>query len=159
MNQTLNGALQGLGKVLVPAASLACGAVVKLILNLLLIRNPNIGIYGAAISSVIASITVTTIEITILTKLLSFDSNKKEMLLKPLMATIFMGIAAWGTHFLVSTYIVKGAIATLIAIVMAVIVYGISLLKLEVFSREDYHMLPYGDKIHKVLEKLKLVKP
>lgn len=158
INQTIGGALQGLGKVLVPAGSLACGAVVKLILNLLLIRNPNIGIYGAAISSVIASMTVTTIEITILTKVLSFDSSKKDMLFKPLMATVFMGIAAWGTHYLVSTYIVKGAIATLVAIVMAVIVYGISLLKLEVFSREDYHMLPYGDKIHKVLEKLKLVK-
>ena len=159
INQTIGGALQGLGKVLVPAGSLACGAVVKLILNLLLIRNPNIGIYGAAISSVIASITVTTIEIRILTKLLSFDSTKREMLFKPIMATVFMGIAAWGTHFLVSTYITKGAIATLLAIVMAVIVYGISLLKLEVLSREDYHMLPYGDKIHKVLEKLKLVKP
>ncbi len=159
INQTVGGALQGLGKVLVPAGSLACGAIVKLILNLTLIRNPNIGIYGAAISSVVASMVVSIIEIFILTKKLSFDSNKKDMLLKPIIATIFMGFAAWGTNYLVSTYLIKGSVATLMAILAAILVYGISILKLEVFSREDYHMLPYGDKIHKVLEKLKLVKP
>lgn len=159
INQTIGGALQGLGRVLVPAGSLACGAVVKLILNLILIRNPDIGIYGAAISSVIASITVTTIEISILTKMLKFDSNKKEMLVKPILATALMGVAAWGTHWLVSTYITSGSIATLVAIVAAVLVYGLAVIKLEVLNREDYHMLPYGDKIHKVLEKIKLVKP
>ena len=159
INQTMGGALQGLGKVLVPAGSLACGAVVKLILNLILIRNPEIGVYGAAISSVISSIVVMTIEMIILTRILKFDSNIKEMLIKPIFATALMGFAAWGTNYLVSTYIVSGAIATLIAIGIAVLVYAFAVIKLEVFSREDYHMLPYGDKIHKALEKVKLVKP
>ncbi len=159
INQTMGGALQGLGKVLVPAGSLACGAVVKLILNLTLIRNPEIGVYGAAISSVISSIVVTTIEMIILTRILKFDSNIKEMLVKPIVATTLMGIVAGGTYYLVNTYLVSGAIATFIAIGAAVLVYALAVVKLEVFSREDYHMLPYGDKIHKVLEKIKLVKP
>ena len=43
----------GFGKTHVPAISLAIGGVTKLILNIILISNPNINIYGAVISSVI----------------------------------------------------------------------------------------------------------
>lgn len=158
INQTIGGALQGLGKVLVPAASMACGAVVKLFLNLILIRNPEIGIYGAAISSVASSCTVTLIEMYILTRTLEFESTKTQMIIKPIIATLIMGFAAGVSYKLISTYLIAGSIATLISIVIAVIVYFLSVLLLKIFDREDYHMLPYGDKIYRILEKMKLVK-
>ena len=53
LSQTVNGALQGLGKVLVPPIALGIGACVKLILNLVLIPIPEIGASGAAIGSVV----------------------------------------------------------------------------------------------------------
>lgn len=158
VNQTIGGALQGLGKVLVPAASMACGAIVKLILNLLLIRNSEIGIYGAAISSVVSSCTVTIIEMSILTKILEFESTKTQMIIKPVIATLIMGFATGISYKLISKYLVAGSIATLISIVVAVIVYLFAILALKIFDREDYHMLPYGDKIYKILEKIKIVK-
>lgn len=158
INQTIGGALQGLGKVLVPAASMACGALVKLVLNLTLIRNPQIGIYGAAISSVASSCTVTMIEMFILTRTLKFDNSKTQMILKPILATLLMGIAAYGAHYIIATYLFNNAITTLIAIFIAVIVYFLAVLGLKIFDRDDYHMLPYGDKIYGVLEKIKLVK-
>ena len=68
LNQTIAGALQGLGKVMVPALSLACGALAKFVLNMTLISNPEIGIYGAAISSVAASGIATCIEYFVLTR-------------------------------------------------------------------------------------------
>ena len=105
INQTIGGALQGLGKVLVPAASMACGAVVKLFLNLILIRNPEIGIYGAAISSVASSCTVTLIEMYILTRTLEFESTKTQMIIKPIIATLIMGFAAGVSYKLISTYL------------------------------------------------------
>jgi hypothetical protein len=46
----------------------------------------------------------------------------------------------------------------LIAILIAVIAYFLAVLGLKIFDREDYHMLPYGDKIYRFLEKVKLVK-
>ena len=158
INQTIGGALQGLGKVMVPAASMACGAIVKLILNLTLIRNPQIGIYGAAFSSVASSCTVTIIEMLILTRTLKFANSKTQMIFKPLLATLVMGMAAYGSHWLVATYFFNNAITTLIAIFVAVVVYFVAILGLKIFDRDDYHMLPYGDKIYKFLEKLKLVK-
>lgn len=158
INQTIGGALQGLGKVLVPAASMACGAIVKLILNLTLIRNPEIGIYGAAISSVASSCTVTLIEMYILTRALEFESTKMQMIIKPIIATLIMGLAAGISYKLISTYVIAGSIATLISIIIAVMVYFLSVIGLKIFDRDDYHMLPYGDKIYRFLEKIKLVK-
>ena len=52
--QTINGALQGLGKVNTPVAAFAIGAIVKMVLNTSLIPIKGIGVNGAIISSVIS---------------------------------------------------------------------------------------------------------
>ena len=159
MNQTVAGALQGLGKVMAPAASLGCGAIVKLILNLILIRNPQIGIYGAAISSVAAALTAMIINLIVLRKKIKLDTDKVSLIIKPIIATLVMGAVAFLTHYYANMLIEKDRIATIIAIILAVIVYIFAILSLKVFDREDYHMLPLGDKIYKFLQKLKIVKP
>lgn len=159
MNQTVAGALQGLGKVMVPAISLACGAIVKLILNLILIRNPQIGIYGAAISSVAAALTAMIINLVVLRKKIKLDTNKVSLIIKPMIATVVMGAVAFLTQYYVTIVTGKERIATVVAILLAVVVYVFAILSLKVFDREDYHMLPFGDKIYKVLEKIKIVKP
>lgn len=152
LNQTIGGALQGLGKVIVPAVGLACGAVVKLILNLILVSKPEIGIYGAAISSICASLTTMFVELYVLNKHLKVEGNKVQMILKPVVAVTVMGIITIFAHKLISNYLITGSLATLFSIVIAVITYGAMILKLRVFSKDDYHMLPYGDKIYKFLK-------
>lgn len=159
MNQTVAGALQGLGKVMAPAASLGCGAIVKLILNLILVRNPQIGIYGAAISSVAAALTAMIINLIVLRNKIKLDTDKVSLIIKPIIATLVMGAVAFLTHYYVNMLIGKDRIATIIAILLAVIVYIFAILSLKVFDRDDYHMLPFGDKIYKFLQKLKIVKP
>ncbi len=159
MNQTVAGALQGLGKVMAPAISLACGAVVKLILNLTLIRNPQIGIYGAAISSVAAALTAMIINLIVLRKKIRLDTGITSLMVKPLLASLIMGAFAFLSHHYVSVYLTKGRMATIIAILIAIISYIFAVLSLKIFDREDYHMLPFGDKIYKFLQKIKVVKP
>ena len=159
MNQTVAGALQGLGKVMAPAISLACGAVVKLILNLTLIRNPQIGIYGAAISSVAAALTAMIINLIVLRKKIRLDTGITSLVVKPLLASLIMGAFAFLSHHYVSVYLTKGRMATIIAILIAIISYIFAVFSLKIFDREDYHMLPFGDKIYKFLQKIKVVKP
>ena len=55
LTQTINGALQGLGKVNVPVIAFAISAIIKLIFNILLI--PILQVNGAIISSILSSIT------------------------------------------------------------------------------------------------------
>ncbi len=54
--QTINGALQGIGKINVPVIAFAIGGICKLIFNILLIPIEKIGIYGAIISNLISHV-------------------------------------------------------------------------------------------------------
>ncbi len=158
LNQTMNGALQGIGKIFVPAISLGCGALTKLILNLVLIPIPSIGIMGAAIGSVSCHIIACIINYCVLRKNIKLDIKMVQSIIKPIMATVLMALSAIATVKGLGLVMGNSRIVTLCAIVVAIIIYAFSLIVLRVFEREDYHMLPYGDKIYSFLKKIKLVK-
>jgi len=158
LNQTINGALQGIGKIFIPAASLGIGAITKLILNLILIRIPEIGINGAAIGSVCCHLVATCIGFTILRKNIKLDTNFVQFILKPVVATGIMALMTVMSEKILINFIGSSRVITLLAIIIAVITYFLSVILLKVFEREDYHMLPFGDKIYRFLEKIKLVK-
>ncbi|MBQ9267425.1 MAG: polysaccharide biosynthesis protein [Clostridia bacterium] len=155
LNQTINGSLQGLGKVFVPAGTLALGASIKLIINLSLI--PQIGINAAAIGSVACHLIATIIGFIILRKSIKLDLNGINFVLKPVMATALMGASAYLAQTYLPLIIGSTRLVTILAIVVAVAVYLLSLVLLKVFDRDDFHMLPYGDKIYHFLQKRKLV--
>ena len=69
-----------------------------------------------------------------------------------------MGIAANFSYTFVNNCF-ENAISTVVAICIAIIVYLFLILILKILDREDYHMLPYGDKIYNALVKFKLQKP
>ena len=46
--------------------------------------------------------------------------------------------------------------ATILAIAVAVIIYVLAVIVLRIFSKEEVKEMPYGDKICKVLEKLRI---
>lgn len=158
LNQTMNGALQGVGKIFVPAISLGCGALTKLILNLILIRIPEIGINGAAIGSVACHIVASIINYSVLRKNIKLDIKIGQSVIKPIIATIIMALSAIASRKLFVIMLGSSRLATVGAIVVAVLAYALSLILLQVFEREDYHMLPFGDKIYAFLQKIKLVK-
>lgn len=158
LNQTINGALQGLGKVFVPAMTLAAGATLKLILNLVLIPIPEIGVNGAAIGSVSCHLIATIIGYSVLRKRIKLELTKENFVIKPIIATGLMAISAVLAEKLLPYIIASSKIVTILAICVAVLVYVLSLVFLKVFSEEDYQMLPYGTKIYNFFKKIKLVR-
>lgn len=69
LNQTMTGALQGMGKVRVPAIALAVGCVLKVLVNTALIRVPQINIYGAVIGSIVCQAAAFAVELQSLLRL------------------------------------------------------------------------------------------
>ena len=158
LNQTINGALQGIGKIFIPAMSLGIGAITKLILNLILIRIPEVGINGAAIGSVCCHLVATCIGFTILRKNIKLETSFTQFILKPLIAVTIMAAVTMLSQNVLLGIFNSTRLVTIISILIAIISYFIAIIKLKVFEREDYHMLPFGNKIYKILEKIKLVK-
>ena len=76
-------------------------------------------------------------------------------MLKPVLATVIMAICS---DFMYSMFtgIIAGKLATILAIVFAVIIYGLAVVALKVFNKEEVKMMPAGDKICSILTKLKI---
>ena len=153
LDQTINGALQGFGKVMVPAVALGCGVLVKLILNLILVPIPGIGANGAAIGSVACHLVAFTIAINVLRKNVKLDLPFSKFIVKPIIATIIMAICSYFVFMLLNGIIAE-KMATIIAIAFAVLIYAIAIVALKIFTKEEIYMIPYGNKIYSVLEKI-----
>lgn len=151
IEQTINGALQGLGKVNAPVISLTIGVTIKLILNLILVKkDPNIfifgGIAGAALATVICHVISMTISIIILKKNIKFKFNILKFIIKPLFASLIMGISSLFISNLLKS-IINQNIAILLTITFAIVIYIITLFIIRIFNKEELRMLPFYNKI------------
>ena len=43
---------------------------------------------------------------------------------------------------------------TIVSLVLAVVIYAISIFVLKIFTKNEIYMIPYGNKLYKMLEKL-----
>ena len=162
MEQTINGALQGLGKVMVPAAALTIGVLCKLILNLILVPIstevcPLGGATGAAFATDVCHIVAFCIVFAVLRRTVNLKLKFSKMVIKPIIASAMMAVVSYGTYILLNGIIAQN-MATIIALIVAVIVYVLSILVLRIFNEEDILMLPYGQKIYAVLVKVGIYK-
>ncbi len=129
--------------------------LVKLILNIVLVPIPEIGVNGAAWGSVACHAVAFSIAITALRKTIKLDLTFSKFVIKPAIAVTIMGICSYFCYVTLSG-IIAGKLATIIAIAIAIIIYALAIVALKVFSEEEIQMMPAGNKIHKVLKKLKI---
>lgn len=162
MEQTINGALQGLGKIFVPAAALTIGVLLKLILNLILVPIPTDvfplgGVVGAAFATDICHLTAFCIVFSVLKRTIKMKTSFFKLIAKPLIASLMMAVVSYGVYILLKG-IIAAKLATIIALIVAVIAYLLSILVLKVFSKEDILMLPFGQKIYAILVRFGIYK-
>ena len=161
LTQTLTGALQGIGKVFVPALSILVGCVFKVALNVILIRIPEINIYGAAVSSIVCQLAAFAVNFFVLIKYIPLKITAMKYVIKPLTAGVVMGLTAWGVYSLALMIISDGGymanmISTLLSIAVAGVVYIALIIGMKIMDKEDILLLPSGERIYSLLKKTKL---
>ena len=157
INYVANGGLYGLGKIHIPVIALAIGGALKLILNLVLISNPSINIYGATISSIVCQGVAVCICMFSLNKYIKLNINFVKYFIKPAFSSAIMGVVVYFVHKLLLTGL-GNTFATIISIVLGIIVYALMILITRNLSKEDIYMIPFGTKIYKILVKVGLYK-
>lgn len=133
------------------------GVIVKLILNIVLIQIPSIGVNGAAIGTIACNAIACIIGFSVLKKNMDIKFSFSKYLVKPIIATFIMSICSYAIYLGINS-IFSGKIATIIAMGMAVIVYTLAIVALKIFTKEEIFMIPYGQKIYKLLEKFGIYK-
>ncbi|MBR3954449.1 MAG: polysaccharide biosynthesis protein [Clostridia bacterium] len=166
IEQPLVSMLQAVSKEKVPIVAIACGAVVKIIANFILVGLPSVNMKGAAIGSFLCNLTIDAICLFSLLKATKIKLNWMSAVLKPLFCAVCAGGSAWGVNTLFEKLfggfegisVLNGEnIACGFAVAAAVVVYAVTLLLSRSLPKSDIKMLPKGEKIAKVLEKYKLI--
>ncbi len=155
--QTLTAIFQGINKAIIPVINLAIGVLIKALLTYILTSIPYINIKGAAISTVIAYFITCMLNLINLKKHVKLRFNKRQILIKPLLASIVMAFVAKLTYVWLID-IIGDKLSTILSIIIGAIIYFMLLLFTNSLTYKDFSWLPGGKRIFKKLDKYKLIK-
>lgn len=157
--------LQGLGAVRVPALIMLGAAVVKMLLNELLV--PQLGISGAAWSSAVAYTLAAALNVILLVRLLKLRFHFSAALFKPVLIIIAMSLAAVGGAWAAETFLGAfaigagsrtGALAqSLLGIAAGIFIFVIFVVRTKWITEAEIIMLPKGAKLIRLLRKWRLL--
>lgn len=147
-----------MGKAFVPATGLLIGCAVKIVLNIVLIRQPEINIYGAAISSVACQMVSFTVCFTVLARNLTLKFSFTKYIFKPLLSGGVMGVFAVFGYKAMIALTGSNIVSTIVTIIFAALVYFAMVFALKILSESEIASLPMGKKILSALKKTKIYK-
>jgi len=149
--------LQAIGRVDMPLKLYTVGMLVKIVINYTLVGIPEVNIQGAAVGSLVAYMFVSVVGIYFIAKDTKVVPDFKTILLKPLLAAVCCGAAAYGCSCVINTIMAPGRLTVIPSLVVAVVVYVLALLLFKAVTPEDLENIPGGNKIGKLLAKYKLL--
>lgn len=151
---TLTGAaLQATGHTVIPVLAMGAGALVKLVIEVLLLPVSGIHIYGAPISTLGCNLTVLLIEGIALSRVLPFGFFKGKDLFRPLFAALLGILAGGALYFTLLHFGIDGAWVMLPVLFVTVTVFVLFALLTGAVEREDLLALPAGDRLCRILRK------
>ena len=147
----LNAILQAHRYVYIPVINMVIGGVVKVLINLILVSNPKIHIVGVPVGTVICYMVISMLDLIALRRVLKNPPRLMVNVIKPTLAALIMGVAAFGLNRMCLAVNLPLLIRTGVSILGAAAVYFVLILLLKVITKEDCALLPKGDKIAKLL--------
>ena len=145
--------MQAHGHVNRPVVNMFIGGLLKLAAVYILTGNPNIGILGTPLGTLLCYLVITALNILSIRSLIPEAPALVKNLARPFLAAAFMGLLTWLSWYglkhigMDSRLILCGA-----PIAVGVVVYCLASVKLKVVTREDCLLLPKGEKIAKLLK-------
>ena len=149
--QTLTGILQGVGKQNRPVINLAIGGAVKVLVMVVLMRDPRIEIQGAAISNVACYLVAGVLDLIYLIKYTKLKVDVANVFLKPVFASVVMGAACWFSYVFFSSRVASGNLAALAAILVSAVLYYALIVATRMFTKADAALLPGGRIVARLL--------
>ena len=140
-----------------PIFTVIIGGIVKVVMNYFLVGNPEINIHGAKYSTLACYMVIAGLNLFFVWKYSPQKPRYLSIFAKPLLASVAMGFCAKAVYGLAggvlhaSTSFGGNAVATLVAIMAAVVVYGVLVIVLRILRAEDVASIPHGKKIAKLL--------
>lgn len=155
--QVGNAILQANGKVWTPVVNMAIGGIVKIVINLILVSQPWININGAPIGTVMSYFTVMALNMKDIKKVTGITYEFSDFVLRPIISGIMMGFSTIIAYDFVKRMVGNYIVAMGAAVFVAVVVYLGFMFLLKGIKREDVLLLPKGDKLLLLFQKMHLM--
>ena len=145
-----NAIMQAHEDVTTPVINMIIGGIVKIIVNYILVGTRTFNIIGAPIGTLCCYICITILNLIAMRRTTTPPSFVRTML-KPLLAALIMGAAAYGSYGALTRFVGSQKLCCIGAICAAGAVYLVLVLVLRIITMDDCKLLPKGDKIAKLL--------
>ena len=145
--------MQAHGHATRPVINMLIGGVLKLAAVFILTGNPNIGIVGTPVGTLMCYLAISVLNIYSIRSLLEHPPAILKNLIRTFLAALIMGIFVFAAFTaLKMTGITSRLLLCGIPIAVGVLAYAIAAVKIKVVTREDCLLLPKGEKIAKLLK-------
>ena len=154
-----NSVLQAHSFVNLPVLVMLLGGGLKIVTNYHVVVQPGIGIYGAPMGNILCFGLCLALDLIVIARVIPKRPAYLPIFVKPLLASLVMGGAAWAVNGLLTRLLSHGgelsrmgcALTVFLSIGVAMVVYMVLVVALRIISRDDLALMPKGDKIARLL--------
>lgn len=155
--QVLTGVLQGLGRPDIPVRNLMVGALVKFGVTYVLTGIEVLNVRGAAIGTVLAYIIAFSLNFRAVKRYTRGKISFREIAARPVISALGMGIIVLISYQILG-FIIGGRLSTVVAILIGGVSYGVLLMLTQAVKKEDFELIPKGEKLHRLMKRLHLMR-
>lgn len=152
-----NAILQGIDKLKVPIKNSAISLGLHLIILPCLLIVFKLNIYGVVIGDILFGATVSVLNAMSIKKYLNYRQNMFETFVKPFICAGVMGAGCFGIYKLFNGLIKINAISTIVAIMVAVVIYALMLVITKTVTEDELLSMPKGSMIAKLMKKIHMI--
>ncbi len=157
LSTVTNAILQGLNRMNVPV----CNALISLVLHVIalyiMLMIFNMGIYSMVFASILFAFFMCILNAIAIHRTIGYTQEMVKTFLLPALSAAIMGAAAYGVYRVVTLIIHSNIVGTLLAVLVAVVVYAIFLIKLHCIDEEEMYSMPMGRKMVRICRKFHLM--
>lgn len=153
-----NGLLQGIDKLKIPVKNAAISLVAQAGFLLAAMQFFRANIYAVILANAFYAFLMCLLNGLAVSKYSGTKQDIKTTFIIPLIGSVIMGAAVLLVYKVIMALLHSNAIATIISILIALVVYFVVMLLLGGITREELDKVPHGDKLIRIAEKTHLMK-
>lgn len=156
LSTVMNAVLQGANRMMKPVKNATISLVMHIVSLFIMLVVFKWGIYSLIVSKIIFSLCMCIMDSHDIREAVGYVQEQQKSFVIPCIASAIMAVIAFLVHFVIDIFI-GGRIATLVALVAAVIVYAVCLLKFGGLTEDEILEMPKGATLITIFRKMHLL--
>ena len=152
LSTVTNAVLQGIDQMRKSVTHSAISLGIHVVLVYVMLEYLNMGVYGLVIGNVTFALVVCILNWVAIGKTLNYHQEVRTTFVLPFCASVLMAAAARGIYQ--GVYFLSGsnAVSVCIAVILAILIYGVLIIKIGAVKEEELRQMPMGTRLARFLK-------